>query len=352
MRLRMLSMVAGSYAVDTLLLMALVGTGTVGWGVPLAYALATGTALAGFYAAFDSGWSERFRDHYLTLLQMFVHSVICVGFTLAVPQVGVLVMTVVFCIGAFCALRPSTSEVLTGALATSVALGAVIVTVGDRLALPADTLAERIVSALWITLMFGRCTIVGLYGARIRVAMLESRQELSRAYEAMERLASRDELTGALNRRAMTELVEAEQHRLDRNGAPYCMALLDLDHFKRVNDAHGHLVGDDVLRTFALAVAACMRVVDRLGRYGGEEFILFLQGVSEPGEAQVALERARKAVAQHPWEGIAPGLRLTVSIGAAIARPGESIEQLLTRADQALYRAKGEGRDRVVIASP
>lgn len=351
MRLRMAKMVAGSYAVDTLLLTALVFAGTVAWSVPLAYALITGGALAGFYIAFSSGWSERFADHYLTLAQMFVHSAICVGFTLAVPQVGVLVMTVVFCIGAFCALRPSTREVLLGALATSIALGTVIVAVGDRLALPAETLAERVVSALWITLMFGRCVIVGLYGARMRIAMLESRQELTRAYEAMERLASRDELTGALNRRAVMELIEAEQRRLERRGPPYCVALLDLDHFKRVNDVYGHLAGDDVLRAFTLKVAHDMRAVDRLGRWGGEEFLLFLQGVGEEREAHAALERLRVVVASHGWDAVAPGLSVTVSIGAALARPGETVEQLLARADRALYRAKGEGRNRTVMAA-
>ena len=350
MRLRMLKMIAGSYAVDTLLLAALVFTGTVHAPVPLAYAAATGTALAGFYVAFDTGWSERFTDHYLTLLQMFVHSAICVGFTVAVPQVGVLVMTVFFCIGAFCALRPSTREVMLGAAASAVAMGVAIVMVGDRLSLPARTTGERLVSALWITLMFGRCTIVGLYGARIRIAMLQSRQELARAYETVERLARHDELTGLLNRRALMELIDAEQQRLERGGGPYGVALLDLDHFKRINDVHGHLTGDEVLRAFALTLSASLRCVDRLGRYGGEEFVLLLHGVSDVAEAHAALERARRAVEQHAWGAIAPGLQLTVSIGATLARRGDTIEQMLARADRALYQAKGEGRNRTVVS--
>jgi diguanylate cyclase (GGDEF)-like protein len=350
MRLRMLKMIAASYAVDTLLLVAFVFTGTVGGLVPMAYALATGAALAGFHVAFSTGWSERYTDHYLTLLQMFVHSAICVGFTVAVPQVGVLVMTVFFCIGAFCALRPSTREVMLGAAVSAVAMGIAIVMVGDRLSLPAATVGERIVSALWITLMFGRCTIVGLYGARIRIAMLQSRQELARAYETVERLARRDELTGVLNRRALMELIEAEQQRLERGGPPYGVALLDLDHFKRINDVHGHLVGDEVLRVFVRTVAGATRAVDRLGRYGGEEFMLLLQGAGDAAEAHAALERARGAVVRQAWGDIAPGLQLTVSIGAALARRGESVEQLLTRADQALYRAKGAGRDRTVVS--
>jgi diguanylate cyclase (GGDEF)-like protein len=123
---------------------------------------------------------------------------------------------------------------------------------------------------------------------------------------------------------------------------------MDLDHFKAINDGHGHAVGDEVLRTYAAAVQAVMRDTDIFGRYGGEEFLLILTATA-PAGASVALERIGAALAACDWQAIAPGLAVTQSVGVAGYRPGESVEQLLKRADDALYEAKGAGRDRVII---
>jgi diguanylate cyclase (GGDEF)-like protein len=122
---------------------------------------------------------------------------------------------------------------------------------------------------------------------------------------------------------------------------------MDLDHFKLVNDSHGHLVGDTALRRFVLAAVRSLRADDRIGRYGGEEFLLLL-ATSEPATALAIAERVRRAVSGEAWGDVAQGLHITVSIGLATSRDGETAEQLLQRADEALYRAKAEGRDRVV----
>jgi len=167
------------------------------------------------------------------------------------------------------------------------------------------------------------------------------------AKEHAEELARVDALTGAVNRRTFFELAEEETLRALRNRRPFCIAVLDLDRFKSVNDRFGHPVGDRVLTTFAATVGACLRSTDKLGRYGGEEFVLLLPETPLAG-GRVVVERIRTAVKEADWAAIAPGLELTVSIGIASFRRGETVGQLLERSDLALYVAKREGRDRTV----
>lgn len=126
--------------------------------------------------------------------------------------------------------------------------------------------------------------------------------------------------------------------------------MIDVDHFKRVNDAHGHTAGDEVLRALAATVHDTMRANDVFGRYGGEEFLVILVG-DDLALALKVMERIRAAVAAKNWSAIALDLSVTLSAGIASHRKGETIEQLLYRADLALYQAKDAGRN-IVIASP
>jgi diguanylate cyclase (GGDEF)-like protein len=144
--------------------------------------------------------------------------------------------------------------------------------------------------------------------------------------------------------------LDRERARAERSGVPFAIGMMDLDHFKAVNDAHGHGVGDEVLRGFAATVHATMRVTDVFGRYGGEEFLIVLVGTELPAALE-ALERIRIALQARDWGGVAPGLAQTVSAGVASFRKGETVEDLLHRADQALYEAKRAGRNRVVASN-
>jgi diguanylate cyclase (GGDEF)-like protein len=164
----------------------------------------------------------------------------------------------------------------------------------------------------------------------------------------VQRLASRDELTRALNRRALIAALERERSRAERSGTPFCIAMIDLDHFKVVNDTFGHAAGDAVLRAVADTVHETMRATDVFGRYGGEEFLLILVG-TPPQTALEAVERVRLAVAARDWRAIVPDARVTMSAGIAGFRKGETVEQLLHRADLALYQAKHTGRNRTVV---
>jgi diguanylate cyclase len=161
-------------------------------------------------------------------------------------------------------------------------------------------------------------------------------------------LASRDELTGLFNRRHMSELLAQHLMACKRAGDGFAVALVDLDHFKHINDTHGHAVGDSVLRAFAEQAGAAMRVSDTIGRWGGEEFLVIYSGSNAHEAAQGAARlRERVAAAAVTIPGGQP-LRFTVSIGLTEHAPFESVDALVERADRAMYQAKSQGRDRVV----
>jgi diguanylate cyclase (GGDEF)-like protein len=168
-----------------------------------------------------------------------------------------------------------------------------------------------------------------------------------RADEETRRLATTDPLTGVFNRRTFIELAERELARSRRDATSLSLMILDLDHFKQVNDTYGHLVGDDVLVAFTSLIRDRARRGDLVVRYGGEEFCVLLPATSLPAAVALA-ERIRAATAAtaltaHP-------MKITVSVGvtAYAGGPGVTLETLLARADEALYRAKHEGRNRVV----
>lgn len=162
-------------------------------------------------------------------------------------------------------------------------------------------------------------------------------------------MATKDPLTGVLNRRRFFEVAEEELARSSRYGSSMAVALLDLDHFKSINDCFGHLTGDEALRTTARVLSSIMRRPDHVARYGGEEFALLFPETSLSGAVSLA-ERTRGAIEKA--ELIHQGTRvpLTASIGVAVRRPGESLMAVLGRADRALYRAKERGRNRVEVA--
>lgn len=171
----------------------------------------------------------------------------------------------------------------------------------------------------------------------------EANAGLFRHVEDLSRVAQSDPLTGALNRRGL----EAAFATLQSSGRPLALGLLDLDHFKAVNDSHSHLVGDQVLRALCRTLGELLRVPDCLGRFGGEEFVLLLTGVAEP-EAVSIVERLRKHVERLDWDRLAPGLAITFSAGVVGVRSGESFGEAMLRADLVLYEAKRQGRNRVL----
>ncbi len=191
--------------------------------------------------------------------------------------------------------------------------------------------------------------------ARVKIGerILQLEDRLRDAREQMEYLAMHDSLTGLLNRRAIQQHIEAETVRAVRTAAPLAVILMDLDLFKEVNDHFGHAVGDQALRMFSEIVQQMVRPYDWAGRWGGEEFLIVLPGVTEVDAVSVA-ERIRISVetAMLPMPD-GSEMRFTVSMGVASAtgEKGNIVpEKLVQSADEALYRAKSEGRNRVCLA--
>ncbi len=196
-------------------------------------------------------------------------------------------------------------------------------------------------------LEFAQAVITAAVAVIQRAQMVESTMADN---ARLEQLAQTDPLTQLLNRRALTERITAEMERALRYDSTLALLMIDLDHFKRVNDTYGHLVGDDVLRDVAKLLVDTIRVSDIVARYGGEEFLVLLPETDDAGAESFA-DRIRAAVEEHDFTdgGEHPQLRLTASIGVAMypAARVESVEDLFARADAALYRAKADGRNRV-----
>jgi diguanylate cyclase (GGDEF)-like protein len=168
-------------------------------------------------------------------------------------------------------------------------------------------------------------------------------------YRAATQSALRDPLTDTGNRIAMDQTLQREIELARRHMQPLSLLMLDIDHFKRVNDTHGHGAGDDVLKAVAASIKNQLRNVDMVFRYGGEEFLILLSNTSREAAALVG-ERLRCAAQAEDYSADGRTVELTVSLGCSTLLPGESAESLLRRADSALYVAKREGRNRLTMA--
>jgi diguanylate cyclase (GGDEF)-like protein len=170
-----------------------------------------------------------------------------------------------------------------------------------------------------------------------------------RADERNRVLAMQDELTGLTNRRSILDALEQQLAMARRSGQPLSLLMLDLDHFKRVNDSFGHLAGDAVLRQVAAGIASRLRTQDIAGRYGGEEFLVILPGTTADGAVQLAEELRTSIAAERIEIGEGHRVTITISIGVCggIPTADQRVEDLIDAADRALYRAKENGRDRV-----
>lgn len=199
-----------------------------------------------------------------------------------------------------------------------------------------------------------------LFSRKLRELRLElhyRNEKLQEVVEHITRIAGEDHLTKSANRRQIMEVLSRERARSNRSGSCFSVLLFDLDHFKAINDRHGHLVGDQILSDFASRVTAELRGMDSLratepkrafGRYGGEEFLAVLPETDADGAERVA-ERIRSIIADQAFRGC---YNITVSAGVAEYQHGETIPQLLMRADEALYQAKRDGRNRVRLSEP
>jgi diguanylate cyclase (GGDEF)-like protein len=330
-----------------ILIYAALHAGTPRWAVALWALLSEGLALA-MFLAIRLGWSLRRPDPSLTREQ-----IVCalVAGSSAYPLAGELralvlpIVLVILSFGMF-QLKPGESTRLSWlalALLSTAMLFGMLVWPGS--------FAPWREFGHWLMAAFTVPAVAVLAGrmSTIRHRLRQQREQLNAALARIEELATRDVLTGLHNRRHGEALLVQALQRQERSGQPFSLALIDLDHFKRINDRHGHAAGDAVLRAFAAAAQSVLRGTDQLARWGGEEFLLLLDATGEKA-AGIALERMQHAVAQAAVEVEGRALAFAFSAGLATRREGETAAMLLDRVDRALYRAKAAGRNQVVQA--
>lgn len=199
-------------------------------------------------------------------------------------------------------------------------------------------------------MLVSMCLLVSQFN-RIRDKSTKRKNELAEALARIQDLATRDELTGLFNRRHMLELLNTEKHRCIRTSRRFCIALIDVDHFKSVNDTHGHGVGDEVLAAVAGVITGGLRETDVVARWGGEEFLVMFTDTDCP-TAELVLSRIQMMLSATMVSQTVPSLHVTFSAGLTSYEGDEMLTRTIDRADRGLYMAKSGGRNRVVRLDP
>ncbi len=298
--------------------------------------------LLSFYFLFRSKLNLKFRDPSLTAPQMLASSLTMVYVMHnagAARGIFLIVIIMIFVFGVF---RLSAREFLQISLVVLLAYGVLVwpLMFNEKRSNDANL---ALLYGIVLMVVLPWFAMMGAYIGKLRYQLNKSIVEL----ESSQAIAVRDDLTGAYNRRYLMSALHKEKSRSDRGGEPFSLCLIDIDHFKSVNDSKGHLAGDQVLRNLTLAVQPDVRTTDYFGRFGGEEFLLILSETSLSG-ACVYAERLRERIEKLQFNDIDTTLRITVSIGVTQYRPREEVSTALNRADMALYDAKNRGRNRVV----
>jgi len=348
--LKRFSMAVGTYALSMLLCWLAIFGGF--YDASLSHAL-LGSCLVFlsqlvFFALFRSGRNLRFRDPSLTEPQVLVALAWNTYFLshLDAARGTLLVVYVLVMLFGIFQLRPQVFVRCAAFAFFSFAGLNLWESYQMRLAEPG--LAFLQVGALfavlvWLSLFAGYVQAMRQRMRQRRFALQAHQDTLRGMMRQLEDLVATDELTGLFNRRHFLRLATRELESL-RPTRQHGLALIDLDHFKRINDAHGHAAGDRVLQMFAAVARACLRDGDVLARYGGEEFVLLLPN-TDADQFTACCERLREAFANAESLGVPVG-NLSLSVGMTLLVMGDNLDDALQRADQALYRAKRGGRNR------
>jgi diguanylate cyclase len=343
--------VTAAYLYDALLLFGYSAAGFLDLRVAIAALLAIATLVGVVSFAHASGWSLKQRDPTLFLPHQLCAIAVALGVALVAPQIGFQPFATLFAISAFSFMAPNPKTLVICWVAVAIGAAAVIFAVGPELAMPTSTLAGQALTSAVVAGLLARCIWIAMFVRKLRTRLAEKNESLRQAMARIEILANVDEVTGLSNRRAIAEILRKQMALSRRAGLPLTLAYIDVDHFKAINDAYGHLAGDRALKLLAGRIASAIRDCDHIGRFGGEEFLLVmsattLRSASEP------LERLRQLVAASDWSEVDPAIHVTITIGAAQFSPAEAIEALIRRADLALYLGKESGRNRVVLNPP
>jgi diguanylate cyclase (GGDEF)-like protein len=357
-RLRRFHMALASYALWTVIALIAWAGELIVMPLWLMLAMVAGVALsnAWFWYMLRSGRSLSYADPSMTKAQVTLGLfwiLVVIGASHADRSLMMVVYIVIMLFGIFRLNREDFLRLTVLALA-----GYAVVVAADLLVrdVPVNLFAEAVRFLVLASCLLW-CAFFGSHVAQLRATLRRQNDALQQHVKDARRIAERDHLTSAYNRRYIMEALEQERSRSERRHAPFAIIIFDLDHFKNINDHHGHVTGDRVLSRFAQVARRELREVDVIspgrrrhafGRFGGEEFIALLPETGLEGARHCA-ERMQEVMAKERFEN---GIKVTFSAGIAVYRYGETIEQTLSRADDALYRAKDGGRDRVYEEKP
>ncbi len=315
-------------------------------GPPRVQAAVTVLLTLGFFSFIRAGWNQRFADPTLAFPQALVGQTLAAGaYAVTGPLHAAALM--LFClVMIYSMFDMKVNRARTLAVYATALLGIVMLwrTHTD----PAIYIAQQeLLYFVMAATVLGAISQLAMLLASMRRRLTRQKNELQQAMAHIQEMATHDELTGLANRRHILDLLNEHAMRHARGGPSFYVAMADLDHFKHINDAHGHAVGDEALRTFARQAQSQLRNTDVIGRWGGEEFLL-LMPETPPGDPNVGLERLRSNLAQCPASEVAPELRVLFSAGLSRYRDGEKIGDTIERADRAVYAAKAGGRNQTV----
>ena len=299
------------------------------------------------YTVLRAGWNKKLRDPSMATPNLMVtilflawgYDIGGIGRPVALLLLFVALMFGIFLINARLVVR--------GSMFAVVCFGSVMAAVAHQEAdVPNIAILQWTYFGVLLISLTCLCAL-GFQFTSLRAKATLRKKELTAALSRIRELAIRDELTGLFNRRHMLELLNTEKHRSQRSGRPFCVGLIDLDHFKSINDVHGHGVGDQVLSSAATTISQGLRESDVVARWGGEEFLVMFTD-TDCATAEQVLNRIQTDFAASLVSTAVPDLKVNFSAGLACYRAEELLTQTIDRADRALYMAKAAGRGQVV----
>jgi diguanylate cyclase (GGDEF)-like protein len=331
----------------TLFLFAVSGS-LLPW-VAVAFMLLSVGSAAVFWALHRFGINLRWEHKDLSMHQCLVVLAIQFGFIFLAPKLTILFLLAALVVFAYGMVQLNYYHFTVGWLAYTAISGIVLWLVRDRFDYPGISTMQ--VTMLWVflSMILAAFVLARTQSNRLNTQLSAAREEVAALLAKLDSVGRHDMLTGALNRRAMIETLDSELLRAKRTGHPFCFAIIDLDHFRLVNEKYGNGVGDVVLKTVSEVSLKLLRALDRFGRIGGEEFGIVLPA-TWLDHGVIALNRLTKAVGECDWEKIALGLNVTFSAGITTNAVSDTAEIIIKRADEALTQAKQEGRNRIVQA--
>lgn len=341
------------FLLAALLMLACVGVlyfmrlvGIEGMGDIDTWAFFSCAGLLVIYALIRSGFSSRWADPSLAFVQM-LYAIACnaAAFVIAGHGRGVTlsILAVILMFGMF---GLSMGQVVTVAVYGLVLFGAAAMYAEQHL-LTDESAGLFVAYVFMVLVVLSASTFLTWRLQQMSAYIRNQKNQLTLALAKIQQIATRDELTGLANRRFMLEKMREETHRAERSSKPLLFAILDIDHFKQINDTYGHHAGDRALQSFSTLVQANIRAHDMLARWGGEEFVILLTD-TEVAIGLSCLERIRAKVAAIDIDLGSQQLKLTVSMGATQYTVGENTDKTMARADAALYDAKTKGRNQIV----